>query len=217
GNNYYGQLGNGLNNSAPNVTAPAQIGSDDNWQQLAAGLFHSAGIKTNGTLWTWGRNKSGQLGIGTYLSKSIPVPVDAATDWRQIAAGSSYNLAIKNDGTLWAWGKNTDGQLGIGVDHTQYYSPKQLACALTPTQSILAQASLKLFPNPAGDHLFVQVADAGAGDFKFEIRNLLGETLYPQQSLPADRELNINALSPGIYFVIISNQSSRSTRQFVKM
>jgi len=59
GFNDYGQLGNG------NITlysSPIQVGSLTNWKQVAGGLYHTASIKTDGTLWTWGWNGWGQLG-----------------------------------------------------------------------------------------------------------------------------------------------------------
>jgi alpha-tubulin suppressor-like RCC1 family protein len=111
----YGKLGNG--STSATLTAPTQIGTANDWKVVAAGFEHSAAIKNNGTLWTWGRNNFGQLGIGNLVDKNIPTQVGTGTDWKNVvmSTSSNYTLAIKNDGTIWAWGNNGGGQLGDGT------------------------------------------------------------------------------------------------------
>ena len=97
---------------------------------LAKGNSNSSfAIKTDGTLWSWGWNAYGQLGLGNTTNYSSPKQVGALTTWSKSAAGGYETFAIKTDGTLWAWGKNTYGQLGLG-NTTNYSSPKQVG-ALT--------------------------------------------------------------------------------------
>ncbi|EKT4519187.1 T9SS type A sorting domain-containing protein [Flavobacterium psychrophilum] len=86
------------------------------WQSVSAGGSHSLGIRTGGTLWSWGRNYFGQLGTaGTPATFSnIPIQVGTATNWQTIAAGNAHNVAIKTNGTLWTWGHNQASQLGDG-------------------------------------------------------------------------------------------------------
>jgi hypothetical protein len=87
-------------------------------------------IKTDGTLWTWGRNFSGELGLGDRTSRSSPVQVGALTNWSKIAKGiGGSSAAIKTDGTLWTWGANGWGQLGFG--NTTYRSSPVQVGALT--------------------------------------------------------------------------------------
>jgi alpha-tubulin suppressor-like RCC1 family protein len=88
---------------------------------ISAGTSHSVGIKSDGTLWAWGRNNYGQLGNGSTNQTSNPVQIGADTDWSQISAGDNHNLGIKSDGTLWAWGINLDGQLGDGTTINRAY------------------------------------------------------------------------------------------------
>jgi alpha-tubulin suppressor-like RCC1 family protein len=72
-------------------------------------------VKTNGTLWCWGDNKEGQLGIGTNAASTTPVQVFAgAAKWTTVSAGQSHTCALQADGTLWCWGRNANGQLGTG-------------------------------------------------------------------------------------------------------
>ncbi|MFA7281196.1 MAG: M12 family metallo-peptidase [Sterolibacterium sp.] len=79
---------------------------------LAAGLYHSLALKSDGSLWAWGFNDYGQLGDGTQTRRNSPVSI--GTGFSAIAAGYEHNLAIKSDGTLWSWGLNMAGGLGDG-------------------------------------------------------------------------------------------------------
>jgi alpha-tubulin suppressor-like RCC1 family protein len=128
GSNAYGQLGLNINTTI-NVSSPTQVGADPDWASAAASGPNDptcAAIKTDGTLWTWGNNPYGKLGIGlVYNSRSSPVQVGALTNWAQVSAGGRFCAAVKEDGTLWAWGGNTDGSLGTG-NRTNYSSPVQV-------------------------------------------------------------------------------------------
>ena len=97
--------------------------SDDNgiaaeelnsWSVLEAGGSHSLGIKSDGTLWAWGGNTQGQLGLGNWRDRFVPEQVGTETGWVSVSAGGSHSMGIKSDGTLWTWGMNIDGQLGKG-------------------------------------------------------------------------------------------------------
>lgn len=91
-----------------------RIGTDNDWVDMACSRFwgYSAfAIKTNGTLWSWGENSAGQLGIGNTQTQTLPVQVGTDTDWKQVAAGVSSVLALKTDGSLWGWGLNMYGEL----------------------------------------------------------------------------------------------------------
>jgi alpha-tubulin suppressor-like RCC1 family protein len=97
-------------------SSPVQIGALSDWSQVSAGSNHSLATKTNGTLWAWGLNGSGQLGDGpNFVNKSSPIQIGALSDWSQVSGGGNHSLAIKTNGTLWAWGAATSGQLGDGT------------------------------------------------------------------------------------------------------
>lgn len=102
------------------------------WQQVAAGLDHTLAIKPDGTLWGWGGNFVGQLGVGT-VSESVQTPVQIGTDndWKEVSAGGNNSMAVKNDGTLWAWGSNQFGQIGDGLfgEENNVISPKKIGTA----------------------------------------------------------------------------------------
>ncbi|MCL9809912.1 T9SS type A sorting domain-containing protein [Flavobacterium luminosum] len=112
GRNNQGQLGTGENTTITNKI-PKQIGTESNWVKISAGNAHNLAIKTDGTLWAWGRNLDGQVGVGTSTSYfNFPQQIGSDTDWEFISAGDEFSLAIKKNGTLWAWGDNAFGQLG---------------------------------------------------------------------------------------------------------
>jgi len=122
-NQNYGQLG--LGDSFGNRSSPVQVGTDTDWSKISTGSFSSAAIKSNGTLWVWGSNLFGQLGLGNTTSRSSPVQLGSDTNWSKITVGHSYMFAIKTNGTLWAWGNNGSGQLGLG-NTTNRSSPVQV-------------------------------------------------------------------------------------------
>ncbi len=88
---------------------------------IAAGYGHSVALKNDGTVWTWGYNAEGQLGIGTTTDSNIPVQVPGITGVIRIAAAAN-TVALKSDGTVWVWGYNADGQLGNGT-HVSSLTP----------------------------------------------------------------------------------------------
>ena len=111
------------------AAVPVQIGNDSDWASVSAGNGHVMALKTDGTLWTWGRNDCGQLGDGNVTIDMNATPQQIGTDtWSFISAGHIHSTAIKSDGTLWTWGANMSGQLGNGLVDTT------VAQTIVPTQ-----------------------------------------------------------------------------------
>jgi alpha-tubulin suppressor-like RCC1 family protein len=122
GNNPTGQLGDNtiISRSTPVTT----FAGGTNWKQVSCGYFHTAAIKTDGTLWTWGSGNNGKLGTNNVIGRSTPVTTFAGgTNWKQVSGGRDHTAAIKTDGTLWVWGANTFGALGIGNVTTPICTP----------------------------------------------------------------------------------------------
>ena len=96
GENNLGQLGLG---NITNYSSPKQVGALTTWSAIAVGGFgsnHTVAKKTDGTLWTWGYNNRGQLGLGNVTNYSSPKQVGALTTWLAIAAGDYYTIATKS-------------------------------------------------------------------------------------------------------------------------
>jgi alpha-tubulin suppressor-like RCC1 family protein len=124
----FGRLGD---NNTTNRSSPVSVlGGFTDWCQVAAGVLHSLGVRTNGTAWSWGRNYNGQLGNNSNIDRSSPVSVVGGfTDWCQVAAGG-HSLGVRSNGTAWAWGPNSCGQLGNN-NTTQRSSPVSVVGGFT--------------------------------------------------------------------------------------
>jgi alpha-tubulin suppressor-like RCC1 family protein len=108
GYGYSGELGNAqiTDRSTPVTT----FAGGTNWKQVACGYYHAAAIKTDGTLWVWGRGQYGRLGNAQVTNRSTPVTTFAGgTNWKQVSCGYDNTAAIKTDGTLWVWGRGQPG------------------------------------------------------------------------------------------------------------
>lgn len=86
---------------------------------IAAGGFHTLALLTDGTVWAWGGNSSGELGDNTTTSRLTPAAVTGLSGVTRIAAGGSHSLAVRSDQTLWAWGYNVWGQVGNNIPINQ--------------------------------------------------------------------------------------------------
>ena len=125
GANGKGQL---AQNSATYYSSPVQV-PGTTWSTLAGGLsFNSSGaIKSDGTLWMWGDNGHGNLGLNDTIKRSSPTQIPSTT-WSNVSAGGdneTSTIAIKTDGTMWAWGGNDQGNLGHN-NRTDRSSPTQI-------------------------------------------------------------------------------------------
>ena len=100
---------------------PLQVGTDSDWAQVACGSSHTAAIRTDGTLWTWGDNSDSELGrTVTRAPGRCAGTGGSGHDWRFVACGDSladggFTVALKTDGSLWTWGQDDSGQLGLGA------------------------------------------------------------------------------------------------------
>jgi len=106
------------------VSSPVQIGTGG-WTFVSG----STGISSSGSLWNWGRNLSGQLGLNDRIARSSPVQVGALTNWKiALSSGFTYGTtaAIKTDGTLWSWGASPGDNQG-----TRRSSPVQIGALTT--------------------------------------------------------------------------------------
>src|SRR3989344_768323 len=136
GDNSFGQNAQGEAN-ALDRSVPVQVGTLATWSQVAGGAYNNLlALKTDGTLWSWGKNNFGANGLGDAVNRSSPVQVGTLSTWSSLAGGGyGHFLVTKTDGTLWAWGKNNKGQLGQGdagaAGSTYRSSPVQVGTLAT--------------------------------------------------------------------------------------
>jgi alpha-tubulin suppressor-like RCC1 family protein len=184
GSNVFGELGD---NTTTSKSSPVQtISGGTNWKQVSCGSEHSAAIKTDGTLWLWGRNQFGQLGNNARTSISSPVQtVSGGTNWKQLSCGVYYTAAIKTDGTLWLWGQGTSGQLGDNTI-THRSSPvqtvsggtnwKQVSCGVNNTAAIKTDGTLWLW----GSNVFGELGDNTTTSKSSPVQTISGGTNWKQ-------------------------------------
>ena len=150
-----------------NQTLPCKV--MDNVSAVSCGWWHTAAIKTDGSLWTWGQNSEGQLGNGiigdqpstsswtdAFAGKTPQPAPEPETLFHvmdnvvAVACGKTHTAALKSDGTLWTWGNNYDGQLGSPAIATEEYCP-------TPTQVLDQVAAVS-----CGDYFTAAVRTDGS-------------------------------------------------------
>lgn len=171
GDNRSGQLGDGSS-----MVKRATIGAvsiDGKWNALAAGEGHVLALRTDGTVWAWGENGKGQLGIGTNNNATTPFTTQI-NNVTAVAAGGNHSLALKKDGTVWAWGQNNSGQLGEGTNNDNASPVQVKAFFLVRAMAIAAGGNHSLAVDGNGE-----VWAWGQNDF-----GQLGDSTVANRSTP---------------------------------
>jgi alpha-tubulin suppressor-like RCC1 family protein len=114
GDNQNGQLGDGTRQGR---TTPIRTVGLSSIVHIGTGTFFSLAVRKDGTLFAWGANHYGQLGVAGSAGSAelLPIVVPGISKVAQVTGGGEYTLAIRTDGSLWAWGHNPYGQLGDGT------------------------------------------------------------------------------------------------------
>jgi alpha-tubulin suppressor-like RCC1 family protein len=199
GNNNHGRLGDG---TTAHSGTPVRVIKDSGGTALngvvavSAGGDHSAALAQDGTVWTWGRNNFGQLGLASPSYKTKAVQVPGLTNAAAVAAGFSHTVALRSDGTVWTWGRNNFGQLGIG-NTTGYSSPVQVEGLF----NVVAIAS-------GGAHVLALRSDGTVWGWGYNNEGELGDSSTTTRLSPVEAGItNVRAIYAGTYhsFAIKSN------------
>jgi alpha-tubulin suppressor-like RCC1 family protein len=213
-----GELGNGVLYSQN--TIPTQVGTETNWAKVFSGEYFSLGIKTDGTLWAWGSNGYGQLGIGNNDQQLSPVQVGTDNNWTSAQGGREHTIALKDDDSAMTWGRNTYGTIGNGThggDGTglNIYSnvPLALLCGPVGIDESFADNTISIYPNPAVDIINLRLPNS-VGVNSISIYNAMGALQYISYRNSSIVDISILAL--GTYVIVIETNEGRYRSLFVR-
>ncbi|MFW6079357.1 MAG: hypothetical protein ACODAE_07045 [Gemmatimonadota bacterium] len=88
---------------------------------------HTCGIATDGDAYCWGRNSSGELGVGDDANRASPAAVASAVEFDRLGSGTHHACGIAADGAAYCWGRNHDGRLGTGTTEINRKTPTAVA------------------------------------------------------------------------------------------
>jgi len=180
GNNSYGQLGVVTPGSR---SLPVRVVSDDQkWIMVSAGWYHTLAIKADGSLWAWGSNAQGQLGIGNKSITMSGTPVQIPGEWMYVAAGQYHSLGIKKDGSLWAWGNNSAGQLGNNNPGITQYAPVMIDSAESGEWIMVAAGCVE---EDYRSHSLAVKSDGSLWSWGWNQYGQLGDRSYVNKYIPS--------------------------------
>lgn len=198
-----GQLGHGEEFTYPthlegaDKNVPTKVEIISNVIAVAAGGAmggdRSFAIKNDGTVWGWGANGNGMLGIGSTTNNySTPVQVQNLSNVTDVSVGAWLTIALKSDGTVWTWGY---GRHGNGSSVTEQLTPVQVQ----NLNNVIAIA--------AGDSQRVALKDNGTvWTWGFGGHGALGNGNSENQLTPMQVQnlSNVVAIASGSHFTIVS-------------
>lgn len=169
GNSTYGEAGytgggNFLSSDLRSARTPRMVITESVYAAIGAG--YTTSIKSDGSVWTIGDNRYGQLGNGSYNTELSKVFDDAV----MISAGMYHMMAIKSDGSLWAWGRNNKYQLGDGTNETH----------LKPVKIMDGVAAV----SAGGEHTAVIKTDGSLWTWGGNEKGQLGDGTYTDRETP---------------------------------
>lgn len=152
---------------------------------ITAGINHSCAVLSDGTLWCWGGNTDGQLGLGDTTLRSSPTRVGTATNWREVSANvGATTCAVNTLNEVFCWGYNFSGQVGVSSATTRVTSPtkvtalgttvKTVSVGSTNTCVITTSGEVKCWGNNAYGQLGTNIAIGSSTHTPTTIKNLTG-------------------------------------------
>jgi len=176
GNNTYGQLGDGTQQTRP---APVTVSDLVGVAQIAVGDNHTCAVTAAGEPWCWGANTAGQLGDGTLLTRTTPITVSGLSSGViALAAGYTHSCALLVEGAVKCWGGNTYGQVGNGTFRRQPV-PTEVVSLTMNVVSLVAGGSWY-----GGGHTCGVLADSHVQCWGSNTYGQLGDNTFISRSVP---------------------------------
>jgi alpha-tubulin suppressor-like RCC1 family protein len=209
GYNQHGECGLGYTTpSSPYaVPTPAQVPGLSGVVAIARIGGNCLTLRSDGTVWSWGNNFDGMVGMGSYTPSSIATPTEVVgpggigflSAVTAISLSNGSALALLEDGTLWSWGDGLDGQLGNGVFGSSA-SPVQVGSA--PAVSMLTPAAAAT--GGAGFSMTVTGLNFGAGA-KVQWNGQARSTSYVSANQLTVQVQDTDIVNPGAASVTVAN------------
>jgi alpha-tubulin suppressor-like RCC1 family protein len=199
-----GRLGNG--SASGNVQTAVQVSGFTGAVAVAAGREHTLVLKSDGSVWAYGKNDVGQLGDGSTTDRTTPVQVVGLTGISAIAAGRDSSYALQSDGAgsgfVWSWGANTYGQLGDGSTLTR----------LTPTRVPGLDTAIGISAGAGGHFALARLTTGQIAAWGRNASSQLGNGTAVDSSLPVTLPLITSArlMSAGDTFALAIDASART-------
>lgn len=229
GENLYGQLGDGttVDKHVP-VQVPGLTGVVD--AVVANGAFHTMVLKSDNTVWAWGRNTYGNLGDNTTVHRSSPVQMIGMSDVTSMASGTNFSLLAKSDGTFWGCGRNASGQLGDGTvtQHNIATQSTPVCFVMQPvgiSDHIAEGIEFSVYPNPSNGIFNLQLekdeySSLELENVKLEVYNSIGENILQSNlnyySSSETISVDLSQQPTGIYFIKINSGKYVFNQKLIK-
>ena len=158
--------------------------------QLSAGQKFGLTLRSDGSVWAWGTNQVGEVGLGTNTLVLWPTRIASVTNAVSISAGSLHSLAAQGNGTVWAWGLNSDGRLGNG----NFNTASNPVAVTRITNAVMVSAG--------GNHSLALLANGSVMAWGANYGGQLGtgNTISTNQPVAAGNFTNAIAVPPGTNF-----------------
>ncbi|MCH2109848.1 MAG: hypothetical protein MK135_10990 [Polyangiaceae bacterium] len=162
GDNDDGQLGNPTLGQEE-VGTPRQVGASQDWEYITGSSQNRAfcGIKSDRSLWCWGSNDGGMLGLNSPVgSVDRPTEVAAGTAWATVKLGAQHACGIQDDGSAWCWGSTLSGKTGVGpTEQESLGEPTQVGTSLNWVDLTMNSSTTLLINSSGAVYGFGENAD----------------------------------------------------------
>jgi alpha-tubulin suppressor-like RCC1 family protein len=181
--NASGQFGDGTTNVSALPVAVRMPVSD--FSDFALGWSHSLAVAGDGSLWSWGNNWYGQLGIGEAGEQATPVSLQGLTTVAALADGDFHSLAMTSDGQVWGFGTGSQGELGRGEDLQHHTEP-------VPVLNDAGTGYLNLLRMTATEARLI-VSVSGAGQVRDDLGGIADCAATCEAVYPTGQEVRLSA------------------------
>ncbi|WP_396150045.1 T9SS type A sorting domain-containing protein [Flavobacterium sp.] len=209
---YTGFYGNGFPDTNDYEHGPVQVGTDSDWIKVRSTERDIIGLKLDGTVWLWGQNFSGLLGLGLSGSQFTPQQLGSQTNWVDIGMRGLF-YAYNSDGQLYNWGTTIDYdtyQTVYITSPTPYGEP----CLLSIKED--SKSDLLIYPNPVVDQLTISLQNTTTEVNKLFIYNSLGQLVLENQFTQNEISIPVSHLANGVYFLRVDHGDGVEQVKFVK-